>query len=323
MERPGKVIRARREALAMSQEQLAWLSGVSRTTIRNIEADRVEEARTWNQVERALGWRPGSLDEIKAGEYPAEILPQGALALIVKAILRRHETVINLKLSLPGIYRDMSRRRDDRETISDKTIEERAEEKLTELRGRLDAQRADLVDFRGNYLMVLKSLAMPKRTPSERSVDWIYPLLAHVQRDLGPDDTNKLVRILHQELALPAPQDESKEEALSPWGGVPIARKLTRRVVERRLERGESPISSKAGGVNSSDHLIVISVRVPGKNLEELDQEDVAWITGKLGEMAITFTEAIAESKQRERAKRLSEMQAELPGLEIDHIKRG
>mgnify|MGYP000745151669 CR=1 FL=1 len=67
----------------------------------------------------------------------------------------------------------------------------------------------------------------------------------------------------------------------------------------------------------------MISVRVPGKNLEELDQEDVAWITGKLGEMAITFTEAIAESKQRERAKRLSEMQAELPGLEIDHIKRG
>lgn len=91
MERPGKVIRARREALAMSQEQLAWLAGVSRTTIRNIEADRVEEARTWIDVETALGWKPGGLEAIRSGRDPEPYLPEEALRILSLGLIRGKE----------------------------------------------------------------------------------------------------------------------------------------------------------------------------------------------------------------------------------------
>lgn len=91
METVGDVIRARRKLLGLSQEHLAWLSGVSRTTIRNIEADRVEEARTWDQVEQALGWDAGSLGRIRRGEAPRSLLDEEAQKIILRVLLRRYD----------------------------------------------------------------------------------------------------------------------------------------------------------------------------------------------------------------------------------------
>lgn len=92
MEQIGKVVRARRKALALSQEQLARLAEVSRTTIRNIESDRVDEARTWQKVERALGWASGSADEIRHGRVPRSLLPEPAVKILAALVLDEGHT---------------------------------------------------------------------------------------------------------------------------------------------------------------------------------------------------------------------------------------
>lgn len=89
MEQVGQVVRERRKDLELSQDELAWMSDVSRTTIRNIEANRVEEARSWADIETVLGWEPGSLELIHKGLVPNGILPTDATHIMVKAASRR------------------------------------------------------------------------------------------------------------------------------------------------------------------------------------------------------------------------------------------
>jgi transcriptional regulator with XRE-family HTH domain len=59
-------IRDRRAELRLSQQQLAQIVGVSRGTIRNVEAGKPMEASTRRGIERALGWRPDTTDPLLA-----------------------------------------------------------------------------------------------------------------------------------------------------------------------------------------------------------------------------------------------------------------
>lgn len=85
----GSFVRARRRDLELTQVQLADLSGVSEGSIRNIEDDAVDNprARTWEPIQAILGWAPGSLNRIRAGKKPVEILPVGLMAMFFKLIM--------------------------------------------------------------------------------------------------------------------------------------------------------------------------------------------------------------------------------------------
>jgi transcriptional regulator with XRE-family HTH domain len=84
----GRAVETRYKKLGLTQETLSAVAHVSNSTIRNVLRGRVAEARTWPSIERALGWLPGSLDLLRRGQSPEEILPAEAMAAIWLGILR-------------------------------------------------------------------------------------------------------------------------------------------------------------------------------------------------------------------------------------------
>lgn len=90
--RLADAIKHRREALGLTQVQLAELMGVSDTTIRNLEGGREFKRLPASvaAVEQALGWAPGSARAILAGGEPvatetpaAPQTPEGAYEIEV------------------------------------------------------------------------------------------------------------------------------------------------------------------------------------------------------------------------------------------------
>ncbi|MFK0222836.1 helix-turn-helix domain-containing protein [Streptomyces vinaceus] len=75
--RLGEAIEAARDALGMSQVGLAEAAGISESTVQNYEAGvvRVRTPVTLAQVERALGWEPGSGAAVLAGGDPTPTAP--------------------------------------------------------------------------------------------------------------------------------------------------------------------------------------------------------------------------------------------------------
>ncbi|WP_018024326.1 helix-turn-helix transcriptional regulator [Corynebacterium ulceribovis] len=74
MRSPGDEIASRRGELGLSQAELASASEVSSRTISAIErGESWTRTGTRARIERALLWRPGSLDAIKAGGEPTEM----------------------------------------------------------------------------------------------------------------------------------------------------------------------------------------------------------------------------------------------------------
>lgn len=93
----GALVKARRNDLGLSQSDLAELVGVSRGTIRNIEADLVEPNKTtWASLEQILGWGPGSGALIELSGKPLELLPASVLRLLLEKALRNSQGVWGL-----------------------------------------------------------------------------------------------------------------------------------------------------------------------------------------------------------------------------------
>lgn len=72
-DRLAGAIRERRQALGMTQQQLADAAGVTRTTIKNLEGARQPAKRlplSVAPVEQALGWAPGSARIVLDGGAP-------------------------------------------------------------------------------------------------------------------------------------------------------------------------------------------------------------------------------------------------------------
>jgi transcriptional regulator with XRE-family HTH domain len=70
--RVAVAIRARRDAMALTQVEMSQLSGVSEPVWGDLETARREnfDRRTLVKVCRALGWSPESIDRIRRGEDP-------------------------------------------------------------------------------------------------------------------------------------------------------------------------------------------------------------------------------------------------------------
>ena len=71
--RVGEAVRARREALGLTQLDLARAAGVSETTVRVLETARRDSYRRPNlrAIASALGWPDDAIDRIRAGR-PAD-----------------------------------------------------------------------------------------------------------------------------------------------------------------------------------------------------------------------------------------------------------
>lgn len=98
--RLANAIKRRREALGLTQVQLADLASVTDTTIRNLEGGRAfkRPPASLPAVEHGLGWAPGSARAILAGgeptlrdgapvDAPAKAEPPGALAGLPASVL--------------------------------------------------------------------------------------------------------------------------------------------------------------------------------------------------------------------------------------------
>lgn len=85
----GSLVRRIREhELLLSQTDLAWLAGVSRGTISNLETGRVTpDTRTWHRIRTALALPPIPLEEARTGVAAQPVLPVDAVQGIVDAIV--------------------------------------------------------------------------------------------------------------------------------------------------------------------------------------------------------------------------------------------
>jgi TPR repeat protein/DNA-binding XRE family transcriptional regulator len=82
------VRRIRENELLLSQSDLAWLAGVSRGTISNLETGRVTpDARTWHRIRTALALPPVPLDQGWDGIPLPLVIPADAVQGILDAIL--------------------------------------------------------------------------------------------------------------------------------------------------------------------------------------------------------------------------------------------
>ena len=85
----GSLVRRIREnQLLLSQSDLAWLAGVSRGTISNLELGRVTpDTRTWQRIRTALALPPIPLEEAGTALSAHTVLPIDAVQVIVDAIV--------------------------------------------------------------------------------------------------------------------------------------------------------------------------------------------------------------------------------------------
>jgi DNA-binding XRE family transcriptional regulator len=82
------VRRIREHELLLSQSDLAWLAGVSRGTISNLETGRVTpDARTWHRIRTALALPPIPLDQGRDGVPLPLVIPAEAVQGILDAVL--------------------------------------------------------------------------------------------------------------------------------------------------------------------------------------------------------------------------------------------
>ena len=79
-QRLGRYVKERRERLRLTQHDVTSLGGPSVATVRNIEAaiHASYRGKTFTQLEDALGWQRGSINDILRGEEPRirEINPE-------------------------------------------------------------------------------------------------------------------------------------------------------------------------------------------------------------------------------------------------------
>lgn len=87
----ARAVRERRQHLDLTQDQLAYLADVSEGSIRNIEQGLIVNPRnrTWTSLEAVLGWAPETLEKLRNGTTPIEVMPLDMLKRII------HDLILN------------------------------------------------------------------------------------------------------------------------------------------------------------------------------------------------------------------------------------
>lgn len=73
LERLAKAVKARRLERYPSRREAAAAAGVSKDTFQRVEEGEVVREVSYVKIDRALGWAPGSCDEIAQGGEPVPV----------------------------------------------------------------------------------------------------------------------------------------------------------------------------------------------------------------------------------------------------------
>ncbi|MFF0860927.1 multiprotein-bridging factor 1 family protein [Nonomuraea sp. NPDC003560] len=300
----GKIIRARRESLGLAQHALAELSGVAVSTIRNIEGDRVEEARTWRQIERVLGWAPGSLEAIREGEEPRSILPDDVLCVINKARRSLMEQMTRAEM----VAEDASRTIVTLEEMLEKAHavdatrqSEKSEAEIAWLESRLlaarDARPVALEEARESATAYLDFSIIWEATADDlaRGVDLASSGLADrtcafIRHLAGVVSVFDLDLVLH-----------ALRNVISLEGWVRIAKADTTGVVRSRTERESFHPSPEKSPQPATGKQILLPIMVDKDELDEIDPEDFAAVVNSLTLEARRMLQFILDVQRRER----------------------
>lgn len=104
LRRLGDVVRARREALNLTQRDAETVAGVSHQTWWQVENGRSASQRTLRAVDRAMRWKPGSARSVLEGKDPAEDPDLGPATL--EDCRRR---IMTLEAALADVQAQMAR----------------------------------------------------------------------------------------------------------------------------------------------------------------------------------------------------------------------
>lgn len=347
MQSVGKVIRARREQLGLSQQALAELSGVAASTIRNIESDRVDEARTWRQVELVLGWGPRSLDALRRGSQPESLLPEDALRIASHALLKLQETAdIRGQAAAQATAR---MRKIHEELMSAHTQHaanpgEESERQVQALESEAasaasaDAAASDSGHairgvshrFRKNYLEILEDLAQGWDIAADRPASRTYSFLRGLALAVRPYELEVVLNAL---AAVITPSGWTrlakldKAGVLKPW------------LHQREHEAMDSAVAARQGSVgdarpssenklleevaNATEVItgevdqVMIPIMVDKKELDGLDNDDLVSVVNLLTLEARHMLQLLVNTKRRARASRAFEATSEWPSLNI------
>lgn len=95
MFKPAELVRERRKALGLSQQQLADLAGVSQTTIDKIENGRVSRSKFLQQILLRLGVVSESLDPPDARELSGLMLSSNEITINAAKAAHHHRSHAN------------------------------------------------------------------------------------------------------------------------------------------------------------------------------------------------------------------------------------
>ncbi|WP_214322056.1 helix-turn-helix transcriptional regulator [Nonomuraea sediminis] len=339
----GKAVRARREELGLSQQALADISNVAASTIRNIEADRVGEARTWSQIEQALGWMPGSPEAIHEGQTPQPILDVSALRIIngviLKALERRYElrdAIDRLTHQAHASSADLAALRAKlSETPDDKKLVEaaaRAEEQLSAARAGLSEVHARQASFeaKGHTLLDLHRSTMDALSHGADISHGGFAKRTHhylslLARSTSPSERLELMRGFKKVISargwerfasvdptfqsigqLQKTESESEIRA-------PEAHSVT--ILDDAVQKTEK--------ITGRVDQVMIPIMVDRSTLEGLDNADFVSVVNMLSEQAQQFVRVLADAKRRERNKQSHafESRSEWPSLDIKGLE--
>ncbi|WP_157520883.1 hypothetical protein [Herbidospora daliensis] len=288
----GYYVRRRREALGLSQDSAAWLARVAKTTFRNIEGDKVEEARTWPQVERALGWRPGSEDMIKMGLEPRSVLSDSVLRSIVKVVLRYQEiaTLIRQECSiaerrLNELHAERGRVSTepdaDQEAISRIEYEiERSEKYIHERERTLELRDYNAFHLQSMYSGFLYGLADGTLAPALTTHEFATLMARAMQPGEFESLVTDVINITGMDIRGFLDEDVLQDLPANLRNGV------------QRVERLPHLMRPPASPV---ENRLVLSLAVPGA--ENLDESDVQFIAAQVTEVATAIAKAFVRAK--------------------------
>ncbi len=96
--RLARYVRERREALGMTQEEVATSGGPSTATLRLIEnaSPSTPRLKSMRQLENALDWEPGSVRAILRGGEPAEKASAGGREASLESVARQIWAITDL-----------------------------------------------------------------------------------------------------------------------------------------------------------------------------------------------------------------------------------
>ncbi|MFD8531511.1 helix-turn-helix transcriptional regulator [Streptosporangium canum] len=292
----NEAIRARREAIKLSQARLADVAGVSTGTIRNAEAGKPLEGDTRDKIERALGWRPGTVEPLFSGTVMAAL----AESFLQFSDPRDTEQWTERRRILHTLIGDLGRG-----VLSNNTLTRARDALFQFMTGAATGQLADEMDeiMRGEGSIPVVAATIQGTLPALTSR--MEGVVTDPETRIRAEQLDALAQSATVRASVQAPSEVTAD-------------KLHAKAWERARERGARGLIATTQMEVPSEILteegvgyIFAVAPLPDDVLAELDKEDVEWLAETLCQHGIELARGIVETKRRARAIQRTERQQE------------